>query len=173
MVWSELALLGAGALVGQAGSLVQRRADRQDRREERQRAELNAREDRAEAQTRAAVLEVAYRLQEFSILASGRNGNASEADVEGMIGVFRQQGLLVADPDLRGRIELAKDCLEWRDALDDKLGAGIDYLTSYICSDLEPAIGAYLRGEPIPARSHAMDNCEAALLATWQSDGYC
>ncbi len=172
MVWSELALLGAGAVIGQASSLVQRRADRKDRREDSAQAQGAAREGRAEAQTRAAVLEVAEHLQGFSASAEGP-GNVLSGEIEGLVRVLRRQGLLVADAELRARIELAKDCFEWRDAIQDKMGAGIVYLTRYIVGDLEPAIGAYLRDEPLPSRSERMNDCEHALKATWESGEHC
>jgi hypothetical protein len=149
MVWSELALLGAGAVVGQAGSLIQRRADRKDRREELAEAGRTARESRAENQTRAALLEIAVRLQDLSAAAEQRADNL-EDQVAATIHVLRRQGLLVADADLRERVGLARDCLEWRNAIaNSPLGAGIVYLTRYIVGDLEPAIGAYVRHEPI------------------------
>ncbi len=118
------------------------------------------------------MLEVAEHLQEFSASAEGP-GNVLSGEIEGLVRVLRRQGLLVADAELRARIELAKDCLEWRDAIQDKMGAGIVYLTRYIVGDLEPAIGAYLRDEPLPSRSERMNECEHALKATWESGEHC
>lgn len=173
MVWRELALLGAGALVGQAGSLAQRRADRKDRREETAEADRAAIESRTEDQTLAALLEIAVRLQDLSAAAEQRSDELEER-VADTIRVLRRQGLLVADTDLRARIDLARDCLEWRAAIAvSRLGAGIVYLTRYIVGDLVPAIGAYVRHEPIPTRSERMDDCEDVLLAEWATGEHC
>lgn len=173
MVWDELALLGAGALVGQAGSLIQRRADRQDRRRELAEASRAADKSRAEDQTRAAVLEIAARLQDLSAAAE-RKGDDLEDQIAVTIHVLRRQSMMVADADLRERVNLARDCLEWRNAIANSvLGAGIVYLTRYIVGDLEPAIGAYIRHETVPSRTELMTACEEALQAEWATDEHC
>lgn len=173
MVWSEVALLGAGALVGQAGSLVQRRADRRDRRTERLEVERSRREDLAEAQTRVALLEIAGRLHDISVMAQQRTGDI-EGEAERVAQTLRRQGLLVAHDDLRARIDLARQCFEWPDAIaESRLSAGIVYLTQYIVGDLEPAIGAYLRQEPVPPQSEVMRECEAALHHAYETGEFC
>ncbi len=73
------------------------------------------------------MLQVAERLQDFSAAVEGPgnviSGEIEAGDIEAMVRVLRRQGLLVADAELRPRIELAKDCLEWREAIQDKMGA--------------------------------------------------
>lgn len=162
MVWSEAALLGVGAVLGQTAAIAQRRGDRKSRRR-----------DSAEEQTRASLLVIAERLQDLSVTAERRDDDLG-AQVRRTVDVLRRQGLLVDHPGLRARIGLAKDCLEWNKAISASyLGAGIVYVTRYIVGDLEPAIGAYLRHEPIPARSARMDDCEAVLHAEWATGEHC
>ncbi len=83
----------------------------------------------AEAQTRAAVLQVAERLQDFSAAVEGPgnvlSGELEAGDIEAMVRALRRQGLLVADAELRARIELVKDCLEWRESNSQDLWIGV------------------------------------------------
>lgn len=171
MVWSELALLGAGAALAQGATVLQRRADRKDAREQRALTDTAVRNGQAEEQTRAALLAVA---EELLLLASvaERQPDRLEVLFPDAARVLRRQALLVAHDDLRARINLARECLEWPAAiLNSRLGAGDKYLARYIVGDLEPAIGAYLRHEPVPPRSERMDDCEEALREAYGQPG--
>jgi hypothetical protein len=162
MVWSEVALLGVGAALGQAAAIIQRRGDRKSRRQ-----------DSTEEQTRASLLVIAARLQDLSMAAERRDDDLG-AQVQQTVDVLRRQALLVAHAELRARIGLAKDCLEWNTTITGSyLGAGIVYLTRYIVGDLEPAIGAYLRHEAIPPRTARLDDCEAVLHEEWATGEHC
>lgn len=163
MVWSELALLGAGAALTQGATVLQRRADRKDAREQRALADAATRTGQTEEQTRAALLAVAEHVLMLAAVAE-HEPDQLDALFPEAVRVLRRQGLLVAHDDLRARVDLARECLEWPQAITNSpLGAGANYLTRYIVGDLEPAIGAYLRHEPVPPRSERMDDCEEAL----------
>jgi predicted membrane-bound mannosyltransferase len=162
MVWADIALVGVGAAAGVGASALQRRSERRA-----------ARRDRTDDQTRAALIEVAAAMQSLSVAAEQRDDDLDE-QVAAAINVLRRQSLLVADPALRARVELARTCLEWNKAITaSELGAGIVYITRYICGDLEPAIGAYLRHEPVPLRSERMNDCERVLDDAWATGEFC
>lgn len=173
MDWSEVALLVTGAALSHIGAFVQARLDRRARQEEQEDTSRQTRRGRVEEQTRAALLEIVVQLQRLSTTAEKR---ADDIDVQvaDMVVVLRRQSIQVGDADLRARIELARECLEWSEVIaDSHLGAGIVYLTRYIAGDLEPAIGAYLRDETVPGRSQNMAECEAVLRDEWSRGQHC
>jgi hypothetical protein len=163
-VWDSVALLGVGAAVGVLGKVV---ADAITLRSSDKQAER----DKRNQQTRRAVeasLELLQKLYDAQRLATGTN-DPRDAAIAGL----RRNAILVNVPELRDRLQVAREALEWPEAIYDHMQAGMNYLIRYLHDELTAACGAYLRGEEIPPQSEQFKSVQDALEVAHKRQEQC
>lgn len=160
-------MLVAGAVIGSGGTIVtttftQRTSTKQ--------AAKNKRED----QTRAALQSSVASLQQ--LYDAQQRGSVPPELLEAAVIQLRKDALLVHVDELRKRLEVARQALEWPDGIyynGPLKGTGLHYLIRYLYDEVSVAAGAYLRLEPVPTETMQFVGVRDSLAAAYARPEQC